>query len=43
MKEAAKIVDMSYSTAKKIYGKFRKQNVERQALKVEGTIEATYK
>lgn len=42
MKEAAKMVDMSYSTAKKIYGKFRKQNVQRHSNKIEGSIRAEY-
>lgn len=42
MKEAAKLVQMSYSTAKKIYGKFRKQNMEKSKIE-EGTVRATYK
>lgn len=35
MKDAAKLVEMSYSTAKKIYGKFRRQNMEKQSSKLE--------
>lgn len=38
MKDAAKIVDMSYSTAKKIYGKFRKNNMQKKTIGIEESV-----